>query len=191
MAKTTTKKSKPTAKARKTTSKTPVKKAKPSAPAARVGDLIEPFTALRRDIDRVFEDFTRSFPSMFDFDPFRRLGPTFDIRGIEMAPKVEVLEDKKAYEISAELPGVEEKDVKLTLQNDVLTVSGEKKSEREEKEEGYQVSERSYGSFRRSFRLPDDVNADKISAKFDKGVMTITLPRTGTAKPKGRSIPIK
>jgi HSP20 family protein len=128
---------------------------------------------------------------MFDFDPFRRLGPTFDIRGIEMAPKVEVSEDKKAYEISAELPGVEEKDVKLTLQDDVLTVSGEKKSEREEKEEGYHVSERSYGSFQRSFRLPDDVNADKISAKFDKGVMTITLPRTGTAKPKGRSIPIK
>lgn len=191
MAKTPTKKSKPTAKARKTTSKTPVKKAKPSAPAARVGDLIEPFTALRRDIDRVFEDFTRSFPSMFDFDPFRRLGPTFDIRGIEMAPKVEVSEDKKAYEISAELPGVEEKDVKLTLQDDVLTVSGEKKSEREEKEEGHHVSERSYGSFQRSFRLPDDVNADRISAKFDKGVMTITLPRAGTAKPKGRSIPIK
>ena len=184
-------KRKTTAKARKTASKTPVKKAKPSAPTAQVGDLIEPFTALRRDIDRVFEDFTRSFPSMFDFDPFRRLGPTFDMRGIEMAPKVEVSEDKKAYEISAELPGVEEKDVKLTLQNDVLTVSGEKKSEREQKEEGYQVSERSYGSFRRSFRLPDDVNADKISAKFDKGVMTITLPRIARAKPKGRSIPIK
>jgi HSP20 family protein len=69
--------------------------------------------------------------------------------------------------------------------------SGEKKSEREEKKEGYHVSERSYGSFRRSLRLPDDINADKISAKFDKGVMTITLPRIARAKPKGRSIPIR
>lgn len=181
---------KTTAKARKTTSKTPVKKAEPPAPAVGFGDLIEPFAALRRDIDRLFGDFTRSFPSILELDPFRRLGPAFDIKGIEIAPKVEVSEDKKAYEITAELPGVEEKDVTLTVQDDVLTLSGEKKSEREEKEEGYHMSERSYGSFRRSFRLPDDVNADKISAKFDKSVMTITLPRVVRAKSKGRSIPI-
>ena len=108
-----------------------------------------------------------------------------------MAPKVEVSEDAKAYEITAELPGVEEKDVNLALRDDVLTLSGEKKSEREEKKKGYHVAERSYGSFRRSFRLPDDVNPDKISAKFDKGVMTITLPRIARVKPKGQSIPIK
>jgi HSP20 family protein len=178
------------AKARKTTSKTPVKKAEPPAPAVGFGDLIEPFAALRRDIDRLFGDFTRSFPSILELDPFRRLGPAFDIKGIEIAPKVEVSEDKKAYEITAELPGVEEKEVTLTVQDDVLTLSGEKKSEREEKEDGYHMSERSYGSFRRSFRLPDDVNADKISAKFDKSVMTITLPRVVRAKSKGRSIPI-
>jgi HSP20 family protein len=191
MVKTPTTKSKASTKATKTTRKTPVKKAKPSTPPARIKDLAEPFAALRRDIDQVFEEFTRSFPSMFDFDPFRRLGPAFDIKGVEIAPKIEVTEGKKTYEIAAELPGVDEKDVSLTLQDDVLTVSGEKKSEREEKKEGYHVSERSYGSFRRSLRLPDDINADKISAKFDKGVMTITLPRIARAKPKGRSIPIR
>ena len=182
---------KATAKRAKKTSKTPIKKAEPPAPATTSGELLEPFAALRRDIDRMFENFTRSFPSMFEFDPFRRLAPTFDIRGIETAPKLDVSEDAKAYEITAELPGVEEKDVNLTLQDDVLTLSGEKKSEREEKKKEYHVSERSYGSFRRSFRLPDDVNPDKISAKFDKGVMTITLPRIAKVKPKGRSIPIK
>ena len=191
MVKTPTTKSKASATATKTSRKTPVKKVKTSAAPARIEDLAEPFAALRRDIDQVFEDFTRSFSSMIDFDPFRRLGPAFDLKGVEIAPKIEVTEGKKTYEITAELPGVDEKDVSLTLQDDVLTVSGEKKSEREEKKEGYHVSERSYGSFRRSLRLPDDINADKISAKFDKGVMTITLPRTGKAKPKGRSVPIK
>jgi HSP20 family protein len=127
---------------------------------------------------------------MFDFDPFRPLGPVSEFGGMEIAPKVEVTEGEKSYAITAELPGVDEKDVSLTLQDDVLTVSGEKKSEREEKKEGYHVSERSYGSFRRSFRLPDDVDPDKILAKFDKGVMTISLPRSGKAKPKGKSIPI-
>lgn len=184
-------KKKTTAKARKTTGKTPAKKAKPPASAASPGDLVEPFSALRREIDRVFENFTRSFPSMFEFDPFRRLGPVFQIGDIKIAPKVEVSEDEKTYAITAELPGVEEKDVTLTLQDQMLTISGEKKSEREEEEEGYHMSERSYGTFRRSFRLPEDVNADKISAKFDKGIMTVTLPRTAKAKPKGRRIPIK
>jgi HSP20 family protein len=73
----------------------------------------------------------------------------------------------------------------------MLTLSGEKKSERKEEKKDYSMSERRYGSFRRSFRVPDDVDEEKISAKFDKGVMTIVLPKLATAKPKGRPIPIK
>lgn len=191
MAKTPAKKSKATAKPRRKTSGPPAKKAEPRTPAASFGELLEPFAALRRDIDKMFEDFTQSFPSMLDFDPFRGLSPAFDMKGAGIMPKVEVSEDKKAYEITAELPGVDEADVNLTLHDDVLTFSGEKKSQRDEKKKGYQVSERSYGSFRRSFRLPNDVDADQISAKFDKGVVTITLPRTARTKPKGRSIPVK
>ena len=77
------------------------------------------------------------------------------------------------------------------MQDHTLTLSGEKKSEREEEKKDYFVSERRYGSFRRSFRVPEDVDEGKISAKFDKGVMTVVLPKVASAKPKGRHIPIK
>ena len=126
-----------------------------------------------------------------DMEPFRRLGAAFDIGNGDLQPQVEVTEKKKAYEISAELPGVEEKDVSISLENHMLTLSGEKKSEREEEENDYHLRERRYGSFHRSFRVPDDVNEEKIAATFDKGVMTITLPKRPSAKPKGRQIPIK
>jgi HSP20 family protein len=175
----------------KSKASTPVKGEDGRASPESFGQLFEPLASVRRDIDRFFERLAPDFPRGIGFDPFRRMSSAFELGGSEMVPHVEVSEDKKAYEITAELPGVEEKDVNLSLQDDVLTLSGEKKSEHEEKKEGYHMSERSYGSFRRSFRLPDDVNADRISAKFDKGVMTITLPRVAGAKLKGRNIPIK
>ena len=87
------------------------------------------------------------------------------------------------------LPGVDEKDVSVSLQEHVLTVSGEKKSEREEEKKGYLMSERRYGSFRRSFRVPDDVDENKITAKFDKGVMSISLPKTASAKSSCSALP--
>ena len=177
-----------------------VPKGKTSAPAKRegggaapepFGQLFEPLASVRRDIDRFFEGMAPGFPRGIDFDPFRRLGSVFELGGGEVVPHVEVSEEKQSYEISAELPGVEEKDVSLTLQDHMLTVSGEKKSERKEEKKEYSMSERRYGSFRRSFRVPDDVDEDKISAKFDKGVMTVILPKVASAKPKGRHIPIK
>lgn len=176
-----------------------VSKGKASAPAKRdeggaspepFGQLFEPLASVRRDIDRFFEGLAPEFPRGIDFDPFRRLSSAFEVGG-GLVPHVEVSEEKKAYEISAELPGVEEKDVSITLQDHTLTVSGEKKSEREEEKKGYFRSERRYGSFRRSFRVPEDVDEDKISAKFDKGVMTVVLPKLAAAKPKGRQIPVK
>ena len=181
-----------TSKPVKKKAKAPAKKAAPRAPVpARGAELIEPIAALRRDMDRLFEDFTRSFSSMFHLDPFRHLAPTFEFMRGEMVPDVEVSEDDKSYKITAELPGIDENEVNLTLRDGVLTLSGEKKAEREEKEEEYHFSERSYGSFRRSFRVPEDVDADKVGATFDKGVMVISLPKLPTAKTKGRSIPIK
>ena len=160
-------------------------------PAEPFGQLFEPLASVRRDIDRFFEGLAPSFPRGIDFDPFRRLGSVFEHGRGDLAPHVEVTEQKKAYEISAELPGVDEKDVKVTLRDHTLIVSGEKKSERKEEKKEYSMSERRYGSFRRSFRVPDDVDEDKISAKFDKGVMTVILPKAASAKPKGRHIPIK
>ena len=177
-----------------------VSKGKASAPAKRedggavpepFGQLFEPLASVRRDIDRFFEGLAPEFPRGIDFDPFRRLSSAFDLGRGDLVPHAEVSEEKQSYEISAELPGVEEKDVSITLQDHVLTVSGEKKSERKEEKKDYSMSERRYGSFRRSFRVPDDVDEEKISAKFDKGVMTVVLPKAASAKPKGRHIPIK
>lgn len=108
-----------------------------------------------------------------------------------MAPRVDVTEDENAYEITAEMPGVEEKDVEVTVKENRLTLRGEKKSEKEEKKKDYHMTERSYGSFERSFRLPADVMADKIKADFAKGVLTLTLPKTPEAKSKERKIAIK
>ena len=155
------------------------------------GQLFEPLASVRRDIDRFFEGLAPQFPRGIDFDPCHRLAPAFEFAGGDLVPHVEVSEEKKFYEISAELPGVEEKGVNLTLQDHMLTLAGEKKSEHKEEKTGYSMSERRYGSFRRSFRVPEDVDEDKISAKFDKGVMTVVLPKLAAAKPKGRQIPVK
>lgn len=142
----------------------------------------DPFLRLREDVDRVFDGFFRGWPAMRGFD--------LDFSGGELTPVVDVSETDKSYEISVELPGLDDKDVELTLRDDLLTISGEKKTEREEKKKGYHLSERSYGSFQRSFRLPDDVQAEKIKAEMQKGVMSISLPRSPSAKPKQRKIAI-
>ena len=177
-----------------------VSKAKENAPAKSqsamtmpepFGRMFEPLASARRDIDRFMESLAPGFPRMMDFDPFRQFGSVLEFGYGDMVPHVEVSDGDKSYEISAELPGVDEKDVSVNLHDHVLTLSGEKKSEREEEKKGYLVSERRYGSFRRSFRLPDDVDENKITAKFDKGVMTISLPKAASAKPKGRRIPVK
>jgi len=168
--------------------------AKPKEAATSVepfGRLFEPLASVRRDIDRFFEGMAPDFQRAFEYDPFRRLGAAFEIARGDLVPSAEVTEEKKSYQISAELPGVDEKDIRLTLENHMLTISGEKKSERKEETKDYHLSERRYGSFQRSFRVPDDVDEDKISASFDKGVMTIVLPKVASAKPKGRQIPVK
>ena len=92
------------------------------------------------------------------------------------APVVDVVEKDKEYEITAELPGLDEKNIEVKLSDDVLTIKGEKKEEKEEKQKDYYLSERRYGSFQRSFRLPDGVDAEKIEARFKNGVLTLSLP---------------
>jgi len=99
-------------------------------------------------------------------------------------PRADVSERGDAYVIKAELPGVSKDDVKITLDENVLTVKGEKKQEKEEKDRNYHRVERSYGSFERSFRLPTSVKSDKIDAMYKDGVLTITLPKAEEAKPK-------
>lgn len=110
-------------------------------------------------------------------------------RGRGLAPALDVHEDEKQYAISVELPGVKKEDVQVELQEGTLTIRGEKSSEREEKKEQRRYTERSYGSFSRSFRLPTDADAEHLDASFRDGVLTITLPKTEEAKP--RTIAIK
>lgn len=100
------------------------------------------------------------------------------------APRVDVSENKDAYMIKAELPGVDKSDVKITLHDNVLTVKGEKKQEKEEKDVNLHRVERSFGLFQRSFSLPQTVKSDKIDASFKDGVLVITLPKAEEAKPR-------
>ena len=100
------------------------------------------------------------------------------------SPRADVIENGESYVIKAELPGVGKNDVKITLRENVLTIKGEKKQEKEEKDHNYHRIERSYGSFERSFSLPSNVKHDKIDAAFKDGVLIVTLPKAEEAKPK-------
>lgn len=100
------------------------------------------------------------------------------------APPVDVYEDEHNVTLKIEVPGIEEKDLDIRVENNTLTVHGERKFEKEEKEENYRRVERQYGSFTRSFTLPTTVNADEVKADYDKGVLKISLPKKPEAKPK-------
>jgi HSP20 family protein len=151
-----------------------------------------PLSTLRDDIDSAFDRMFRDWPrfgKLSEFDPFREM--EFWRRPSALSPRVDVSEDDKAYEISAEIPGVEEKDVSVSVADGRLVLRGEKKTEKEEKKKDYHMKERSYGAFERSFRLPDEVEADKISADFSNGVLNVTLPKSAKAKSKERKIAVK
>ncbi|MFO0996713.1 MAG: Hsp20/alpha crystallin family protein [Alphaproteobacteria bacterium] len=149
--------------------------------------------SLRDEIDRLFDDFSSSawnFPfgrRAFSLEPFwsRQPAPS------AIMPVVDMVEKDKEFQITAELPGLDEKDVEVTLSDDVLTISGEKREEKEEKRKGYYMSERSYGSFSRAFRLPDGIDREKIDAKFEKGVLSVVLPKSPEAQKKEKKIAIK
>jgi len=110
--------------------------------------------------------------------------------GAAIAPSVDVHENDKEIVIEAELPGIEEKDIDVTMQNHVLTIKGEKKIVTKEDKDDYHMMERRYGSFQRSMRLPDTVDEDNVAAKFDKGVLTVTLTKLPGEESKTRKIDI-
>lgn len=128
----------------------------------------DPFAVLRSEMDTLFDGFFSEFG-----EPARAL-KSFN-------PRVDVTENDKEVRITAELPGVEEKDVEVSLTGDAITIKGEKREEKEEKGQEQYRLERSYGAFRRSFSLPSEVDADKTTASFKKGVLTVTLPKTAQA----------
>jgi HSP20 family protein len=143
-----------------------------------------PLDSLRSEIDRVFSEF--GSPSIFD-RAFGRMPAAFS-RGI---PAVDLVETEKAFELSAELPGVDAKDLDVTLADGILTIKGEKSEAKEEKDKGYYVSERRYGSFQRSLELPRGVDSEKIEANFSNGVLKLILPKTPERQKKDRKITVK
>jgi len=173
-----------------TTSKVPVKTEKPSGGLPQTW---QPFESLRREVNRLFDDFDDGFwrkpfgSSLFDIAPFRRPDVTFTAA----APAVDVAETDKTYEITAELPGLDEKNVEVKVANGVLTIKGEKQEEKEEKNKDYYMRERSFGSFQRSFAVPDGVDGDKIEANFKKGILSVTLPKSAEAQKAEKKIPVK
>ncbi|HUL43181.1 MAG TPA: Hsp20/alpha crystallin family protein [Bacteroidota bacterium] len=124
------------------------------------------------------------------FDRFR--GGILDDSGMAaFMPPVDITEDETNFTIRAEVPGVEKKDVSITVQNGVLTVRGEKKEDVEKKDKNVHRVERSYGSFQRSFTLPTTVKSDKIEASYDNGVLTISIPKSEESKPKEIEVKVK
>lgn len=152
-----------------------------------------PLLTLREEVDRLFDDvFSGSL-----IRPFGRFGsqwprmPRIDDRLRAAWPKADMAETDKAFTITAELPGMKEGDVKVTLSGNALTVSGEKTREVDEDEGDYHLMERSYGSVRRTFGVPDKVDIDKIGATFEDGVLTITMPKAKAKEERAKTIPVK
>jgi len=112
------------------------------------------------------------------------------VAGFGTVPAVDIAEKDKEYEITAELPGMDEKNIDVKFADGLLTIKGEKKEEKEEKKKDFYLSERRYGSFQRSFQVPVSVDADKIEAKFANGVLTVRLPKSPEAQKNEKKITI-
>jgi HSP20 family protein len=153
---------------------------------------LRPFENLRREVDRLFADFSGGIwrspfgRSLFDIGPFRRAEAAFGA-----VPAVDVVETDKGYEITVDLPGMEERNIDVKFANGILTIKGERQDEKEETKKDYYVRERSFGSFERSFQVPDIVDTNKIDASFKKGVLTVMLPKSAEAQKAEKKIEVK
>ena len=137
----------------------------------------DPFVNFRNEMERVFDDFFSLRPTeLFDS---------------EWVPSIDVDEDEKNVYVRAEIPGIEEKDIDVTLEENILTISGEKKEEHEEKDKKHWLRESRFGSFQRSVALPEGIKAESAKAKFKKGVLDIEIEKTEKSKPKSIKIDVK
>ena len=175
-----------------TAQKVPVKKkGTEKEPVAQSAEHV--LGSLRSEVDRLFDEFSAGWPffhfrrRILDFEPFRRI----EMAAAGRAPVVDVVENDKEYQLTAELPGLEEKDLEVTVSGNLLTIRGTKEEAEEIKESDYFVSERRYGSFERSFPLPASVDRDKIKAKLKSGVLTLALPKLPEAHKKRKKIAVQ
>jgi HSP20 family protein len=160
--------------------KVPVKTEGKQTPAA-----MRPLEKLRQEVDRLFDRFPfGNVRSPFDLEPFWHGEGSWGA-----APAVDVAETEKGYEVTAELPGMDEKDIEVKYADGALTLAGEKSEEKEETKKDYYLSERSFGAFQRTFSVPG-VDVDKIAATFRKGVLTVSLPKSAKAVKTEKKIAI-
>ena len=145
----------------------------------RAGAGLDVFRSLQREIDHLFDHFSRGMPSFGRGDDG------------SMQMTLDVAETDKTYEVTADLPGAAPENIDVSLRDDILTIKAEKKAEKEDKNKNYHLHERSYGMFQRSFMLPTGVDASKIDASFDKGVLKISLPKLPEAQANVRKIAVK
>ena len=138
----------------------------------------EPLHLLQRDLNSLFDDFFKG--GSMDFSSEFRF-----------APQMDVSETEKEIIVKADIPGVDEKDLDISLSNDLLTIKGEKKMEKEEKDKNYYRMERSYGSFQRCIQLPSKIEEGSVNATFKNGVLTITLPKSKEAQKNIKKIEVK
>ena len=149
-----------------------------------------PWKARERGLDLFedLEDFQREMNRLFDFGLRRPL----KVNGSSLwAPAVDIVDEKDQIKVKADLPGLKKENIEVNVENDVLTIKGEKKEEKETKEKDYIRSERYYGSFHRAFTLPASVDASKVNASYKEGVLEIALPKKEGAKPKQAKVDIK
>jgi HSP20 family protein len=171
-------------------SKLPVRQEK-TQPSTGLG-MWQPFEVLRQEIEHVFDDFGmgswRPLPVRWSrwAEPLLRREMTW-----RTMPAVNVAESAKAYEITAELPGMDEKSIEVKVTGGTLTIKGEKQEEKEEKKKDYYLQERHFGSFERSFDVPESIDLSKIEATFKKGVLTVTLPKKAEAQKPEKKIEVK
>ena len=158
--------------------------------SSRYVNVWDPLSSFRREFDRLFDDFTavsgQRPGSILSAEPFGR-----SEFGLGQLPAVDIVEHDKDYQVTAELPGMGEKDIDVKFADGVLTIKGEKKEESEEQQKDYYRSERRFGAFQRSFRVPDGIDGDKIEANVKDGVLTVTLPRSEASKPRKVDIEVK
>ena len=145
----------------------------------------------RWDPFRELEEMQNRLSTVFGRAPVKRNGERQEAMTVaEWAPLVDIAEDDKEYLIKAELPEVKKEDVKVLVLDDVLSISGERSREKEEKDKKYHRIERAYGSFERSFTLPEDADGAKIAAEFKDGVLKVRLPKCEKAKPKSVEVKV-
>lgn len=147
---------------------------------------IDPFRAMDRMLDQFWRGFgLPSFRRMADPEGWSDSGFNF------AAPAIDFSEDEKTYHLTAELPGLSEKDINVTISDDLLTITGEKREEKEQKDKNYHYSERRFGSYRRAVQLPQHIDRNKIEASFKNGVLDVTLPKSPDAMQRQRKIEVK